>query len=113
MNEHTPGPWDKMEYDGWLYVGGSEMDIVEYDPVNEPYNVEVQNAVCVIGFVDNLMDVDYANSWLIAAAPDLLAACEELLRVMDNDFKYQLMYSDGRDEALELAKAAVAKASGE
>ena len=44
---------------------------------------------------------------------DLLAACEELLRVMDNDFQYQLWYSDGRDEALELAKAAVAKARGE
>ena len=111
MNEHTPGPWDKMEYDGWLYVGGSEMDIVEYDPVNEPYNVEVQNTVCVIGFVDNLTDVDYANSWLIAAAPDLLAACEAayawMLYLVDD------MVAPDERIVLEKLSAAIAKARGE
>ena len=78
MMAHTPGPWKQLEYDDWLYIGGDDMDLIEYDPVNEPYNCEVQNAVCVIGRVDDMTERDEANAALIAAAPDMAARIERL-----------------------------------
>ena len=77
MMTHTPGPWKQIEYDDWLYIGGDDMDYVEYDPTNEPYNYHVINAVCVIDHVGNITEREDANARLIAAAPDLLAACNK------------------------------------
>jgi len=112
MAEHTPGPWRQVEYDDWLYIGGSEMDFIEYDPVDEPYNYHVENAACVVDLaamrVENLTEEGIANARLIAAAPDLLAALEELLRVVyEGDWYWEVQ------PALKQAKSAVAKVEGE
>jgi hypothetical protein len=96
-----------MDYEDWLYIGGSDMGIVEYDPVNEPYQVEVQSAACVVGLVENLTEVDYANARLIAAAPDLLKACEAAMRAFDDPDPISYQRASAK------CAAAVAKAKGD
>ncbi len=120
MAEHTPGPWtvsDTHPSDGWM-----------------GWNVKGGRAyICAV--VDGCQSVDenYANACLIAAAPDLLAACEaeekaETLR----DYHERLMmapisclgdadrlrdsFAAWKDQvwaARELRKSAIAKARGE
>ena len=63
----------------------------------------------------NRRDVEITR--LEAINADLLAVCEEFLRIMVNDFENLLMYSDGPDQAevelFEQLEAAIAKARGE
>jgi hypothetical protein len=116
-----------MDYENWLYIGGSDMGIVEYDPVNEPYQVEVQSAACVVGLVENLAacvvglvenltEVDYANARLIAAAPDLLEACEAVIKwinaqiVIDSS---ENLFTAEQWQLWTCVSDAVAKAKGE
>ena len=100
---HPPGPWKQIEYDDWLYIGGDDMDYVEYDPTNEPYNYAVINAVCVIDHIDNITKREEANATLIAAAPDLLAACKVALNAIN--------LNDETLTAREHLQAAIAKAT--
>ena len=79
MTKHTPGPWKQIEYGDWLYIGGDDIDFVQYDPVDEPYNYCVENAVCVIDHVDNLTEQRLANARLIAATPEFLRVCKDTL----------------------------------
>jgi len=89
MGKHTSGPW-KAVYDGsssWS-IGGAD------DPQCEPPYVAID---------DRNDDRARANAALIAAAPDLLEALENL----END--------DGSipDHAWRICQAAIAKAKGE
>lgn len=111
MAEHTPKPWKQIEYDDWLYIGGEDIDIIQYEPVNEPYNYCVENAVCVMDHVDSMTARGYANANLIAAAPDLLEACEYIdkwLRSMDLEYMPDFDW-----QQIEPVAAAIAKARGE
>lgn len=76
----TQGQWSRYEFDGWVYIGGEDIDYVEYDPVNEPYNYEVQNAICCIGRVDDMTDRDEANIALIVSLSKMFKAQEEALQ---------------------------------
>lgn len=83
---HTPGPWiaqpDKDSLGGWaIGVKGKAIDEI---------------AVC-----------DERNARLIAAAPDLLAALQEVVDAADADGWNQL------DATLKKQRAAIAKATGE
>jgi hypothetical protein len=94
--KHTPGPW--------RHVDQSEMT------PQEPFWIGAEHPVC--GFVshavvrsgctesDELGDLE-ANARLIAAAPDLLAALQGVLRVADR----------ATDE-FDAARAAIARALG-
>jgi hypothetical protein len=70
--QHTPGPWHVGEADGSLWVSGHDTNA---------------NVLCEIVGRDeglrpgttDLTPEDCANARLIAAAPELLAACEQLL----------------------------------
>ncbi len=82
MTNHTKGPWE------WLDLpkdGGSPRIIsirVRGHNVEECDNYEEENAGIIAGMQFNDTDPtnqDIANANLIAAAPDLLAACEGLL----------------------------------
>ena len=120
MMTHPPGPWKQIEYDDWLYIGGDDMDYVEYDPTNEPYNYAVINAVCVIDHIDNITKREEANATLIAAAPDLLAALEFMISncpecdgdgvIYDDDY-WTVGPTGGPCPICQGARAAIAKAT--
>ena len=87
MSDHTPGPWAYENYGGTLHVfldneGGTP-------------------SICKL--VGNDKD---ANARLIAAAPDLLEALQNLLKVHEGEGGTQYHAGD-------IARAAIAKAKGE
>lgn len=89
MSNHTPGPW---RTDGWTIIAGNAINIAYTRTAIAEREEEQQ-----------------ANARLIAAAPDLLAALLELLRLWDEDDMDQCVY----DRAESLARAAIAKAVGD
>lgn len=92
-NGHTPGPW-RMDHDGsnWMVVTDDYPEMVDVWGFNGMPAVEV-----------------VANVRLIAAAPDLLEALDDLL----------IAYCDpgnqggDHDDKVEAARAALAKAKGQ
>lgn len=89
---HTPGPWS-LRMTGW-----------QTNPA-AIYSPRRPGAVaCIPARTSVPLDEQSANARLIAAAPDLLAALEELLP----------MWSSGIDEPwVERARNAIAKAKGQ
>lgn len=88
MSKHTPGPWQAL--------GRDILSMHAYPRASGPL-------VCVVDDNDNSKWP--ADAALIAAAPDLLAACEVLLDAVAR--------GDHKDKALRTARAAIAKAKGE
>jgi hypothetical protein len=108
----TPGPWDFRRLD-WrgnpsgykLYVSG---DVSEPE---EGISEGSATAVCVVEGNATAGEIPLANARLIAAAPDLLAACEEARRVVGLIIPKLVIDADpGAGELLDLLDAAVAKA---
>jgi hypothetical protein len=97
MTNHTPSPWrlEPAEVGGRVMACDDRATIVHVPPGN-PMNPEV-----------------YADARLISAAPDLLEACRAFLAYHDadgeSDVEMMLNYAD----AVEAAKAAIRKATGE
>lgn len=109
--QHTPGPWEHLGTDrvgpdyGVAIVGSNLGGLVGYAL---PWPTEIDSG--------NFERVE-ANARLIAAAPDLLEALEWALaeiegrtRYTPNDI-YEAM--EQRENALEAAQAAIAKARGD
>lgn len=91
MAEATIAPWEVVKEssrDKWAIFGPSNRD--------------------VIGFVVDVLpsETAVANARLISAAPDLLAACRDMLA------KIERMYPDDWTGTKALARAAIAKAEG-
>ncbi len=98
-NKHTPGPW-------------SVFDLVFRD---QTYGIDGPQGEAVVFFgydsTDGIRRLEDAR--LIAAAPDLLEALDELLReTVDMDLKYGIELSEGEELARAKALAAIAKATG-
>lgn len=89
---HTPGPWN------WFHASG----INRYGVVDANYRV-----VC------GLPAGNEANAYLISAAPDLLAACEELLLVAGTYSPVDMYDWERVSAVIDQAKAAIKKARGE
>ena len=88
---HTPGPWDYSDQTGsrkHCYLG-------------QVWDSEGES----LAVLDSTTDpaVATANARLIAAAPDLLAACEDAIRLLDEHRMRGLTY-DTLDEAIKKAK---------
>lgn len=100
MNQHTPGPWDWRR--GRLMHGDS-VDDAGY-PMPE------------IALESNY-GTSEANARLIAAAPDLLAALEQIVAILSDDRCQVCKAWPGGDCAHDcevgIARAAIAKARGE
>ena len=100
--KHTPGPWTAEERDERILIwsDGSHDYLAALSLDADGADEEVADAYA---------DERQANARLIAAAPDLLAACEAALRVCN------LSGTGERDRRAAIAKleAAVAKARGE
>lgn len=95
MSAHTPGPWVHVENDD------------EYDV---KHGIGSDRTVATVRTGGDMQRVE-ANARLIAAAPELLEALKELVRVA------VINSGRGRDEegfaAFRAARAAIAKAGGE
>lgn len=87
-SKHTPGPWEIAEF-------GRNHTILIYGPD------EILVADCG-GILRRSHEEMESNARLIAAAPDLLAALEDVVRVADRD-----------TVIFDVARAAIAKAKGE
>lgn len=99
---HTPGPWD---YD-MDYIVASDPDRRHPDI----YIAEIAHSDDE-GRIASPPQQD-ANRRLIAAAPELLEALDELLaQTVDMDLKYGIGLSEGEDDARTKALAAIAKAT--
>ena len=92
MTKHTPGPWEIKANDK-LYTGGA------YE-IEEPFRHIPDNELDNDVYWEVILD----NASLIAAAPDLLAACEEWLRVESEGGNLYMLYDQ--------IKAAINKAGG-
>lgn len=101
MSKHTPGPWQAVVGDGagsfWLIHQKTEMiDGGYFGRVDAMHTTEEARRIT------------RANAKLFAAAPDLLEACQAFVAVWEKS--HQL---EKTDVALRLARAAIAKATGE
>ena len=101
MSKHTPGPW---------VVVGSRTKYVEARLVGS-----LMQEVAACG--PTLADEGYgqqqeANARLIAAAPDLLEALQELCEIVEDAIE-QKSAKDLDSFTLQPARAAIAKATGE
>jgi hypothetical protein len=88
---HTAGPWKLLPY------GDNECDVCGRD----------NSLVCILREGDTSPDDDWqSDANLISAAPDLLAACEELLIYLGD-------WDDMDNDTCAAARKAIAKAKGE
>ena len=91
--QHTPGPWAYIVPDGY---------VVRHPQIYSDFG-PVANATWL---GENKLDQLKSNARLIAAAPDMLEALEEIVSAADGDGWSQL------DADLRKARAAIAKATG-
>lgn len=97
MSKHTPGPWS-------LFDDGSEVHDRIVGPVVGVKGMTATVARAAFGIRPN-QEVA-ANARLIAAAPDLLAACESVIDGLAS------MGCDWGDEQHAIVSAAIRKAKG-
>jgi hypothetical protein len=95
MRKHTPGPWS-------VYSAAKDDGFTDFYGIDGP-DLDKGNAVVLwdpSGGIEN-----EANARLIAAAPELLAACEVMSAHYSGSLDHQPAY-------VKLARAAIAKATG-
>ena len=107
MSKFTPGPWLARQFHtgrgavhGWWVI----------DSIPDHDGRIVANAICQVSATND--DAD-ANAKLLAAAPDLLGACQSL--PLDCSFEDAADFKDNSQafmRAMDLARAAIAKATG-
>ena len=117
MSGHTPGPWEIEPLQGKYYGTRILLDsgVIEVwtDGSRPPKPSEREIAdgwTPDVGMNHVESEEDYANARLIAAAPELLEALRALYKVLEpaeGDF------SKAEQFAMELARAAIRKATGE
>lgn len=101
MNKHTPGPWALDVPSGVVFAGGSSL-WVGGRRSGTPVAV-----ACALSSDDEVA----ANTRLIAAAPDMLAALQARAEIRRKGMMY---CSPGElREALDLERDAIAKATGQ
>lgn len=94
MSKHTPGPWEIEEHYhfGYRWISG-------------PEHSQLAQVVWCMEYEDRSLGCE-ANAHLIAAAPELLEALENLLKVHEGEGGTQ-------HHAGDMARTAIAKAKGE
>lgn len=103
MSKHTPGPWVVLNtHDIFTNIGAENAD-GDCAPYNDGWHV----ADC--GSDDLNIDEIRANARLIAAAPNLLAALQEVVAEAD---AYEAKHGPMHRPWVRIARAAIAKAEG-
>ena len=102
--EHTQGPWEVRTVDSLFAVAGPDDWIasIEVDELGHLADIDGQNVA-----------TNKANARLIAAAPDLLAALEEVLPHLEDYFGKEYGDDPPENDLLKRARAVIAKARGE
>jgi hypothetical protein len=109
MKEITPGPWKVEEFD---WDGRPASDDVEYFATI--YGPRETGSAFIIADMCGSITGSYAcgagqaNARLIAAAPEMLAALEQVAPTLYNPFE-----PDNQSEAYKQVEAAIRKAKGE
>ena len=98
--QHTPGPW-RIGY--YRPADGDEALAVWSESIKEG---EKGHPVCLVSTVKKMDERDEANARLIAAAPELLEACKELVHSLE----WEVKRSGTTYFGFEAAKAAIKKA---
>lgn len=88
MTKHTPGPW---KYDG-----------------RDIFPPAMGQTIATTWDIGRTSYERHANGHLIAAAPDLLAACETIISSLDGPGPHKRTFVQG----VKLAEAAIHKAKG-
>ncbi|WP_374255823.1 hypothetical protein [Yokenella regensburgei] len=95
----TPGPWVMDDYGNVLHeTEAGSVGKLRVSGVRLPNRVTEEYA---------------ANTKLIAAAPDLLEALQNMIGAFDNPIVRRKLPSDFNSEAIQSARAAISKALGE
>lgn len=100
--KHTSGPWSEWRFDTQadIAVGPTEGGLAVAEIVTVNANgIRTQES----------FDIGKANARLIAAAPELLAICEELLEAAETTLEMGSYYEPTIKEAYDI----IAKAKGE
>jgi hypothetical protein len=107
MFKHTPGPWKLL-----LPLEGTAHKITANLGTKEkPCECVIVSASYAFGTME--IGEGLANAKLIAAAPELLQALEECFHLIKIHIKNAPLVHDSEITALEMARAAIAKAKGE
>ena len=101
MSKHTPGPWEKV-YDTAGITRG----------IRGRHGPEIVNVINWNGISRSTSVTGQANANLIAAAPDLLEALQNISEYWNQDQNEAAM-ADACWHAIHTASAAVAKATGD
>lgn len=117
MGKHTPGPWVWKKCDWWTKEGGYA-DLVSYVPgetfpSGSPKYFNIIDDGSAGGEYSPTIDVDGPDAALIAAAPDLLAACEATERLIAANEQIGQTLPAAERWLLQVVHAVIAKAKGE
>ena len=119
MSRHTPGPWEVINSTGVFSALGADSGDGTPADSNDGWNI----CDCSVGVtavdgehVELGFSVQKANARLVAAAPDLLEACEEfrnVLRSKVRNAKYSEEYAEAFFQAEKKMDRAISLAKGE
>lgn len=115
MSKHTPGPWEVKSGMSCRRVEDTHGGAVTIIYNHQEYNGEACGSITSQNKTDDELQ---ANARIIAAAPELLEACEALLVMMGKQGGHrklddQLTWRANDEKAEATARAAIAKAKGE
>lgn len=108
MSKHTPGPWV-------LIPAGDEWSSGRIATIEPKPETMIDTNFWTVAEVNYRRDEHAANANLIAAAPDLLAACEEfrnVLRSKVRNSQYSEEYAEAFYQAEKKMDQAIARAKG-
>ena len=98
MDKHTSGPWKAEDIAGQIHIG------TDADDDQFIFGQQIADMVQSIGRGRKDVRRIVADAHLIAAAPDLLAACKQAVKLAGTPHRRAQMIRD--------LKAAIAKAEG-
>ncbi|KKM26678.1 hypothetical protein LCGC14_1582420 [marine sediment metagenome] len=115
MSEHTKGPWEVTRYPNNKYLIAVDSFTPDADGISHQI-CGLEKGKAASGFLE--IEQHLINAYLIAAAPDLLKACEMLAEAFPEENMDNMDASDFKDRmyaifaAARKAKAAITKAGG-
>lgn len=111
---HTPGPWvAQRDWESVFSPDPEELDYYMKRPITAIRSISADKNVALS---HDLFEFNPDDARLMAAAPDLLAALKEFIEAHEANYMSAGADDSERtayDEAMDAARAAIAKAKGE